>query len=102
MTPSEDQIEAYFFKFASEHMRSVLKASLIGIMVFFSVCAFTGSVWKAFVVGTLCLAISMFNTWRRYLEVAGFFVFCFAVVHWCAPEVWQFVRFPALAQLHAH
>jgi hypothetical protein len=97
MNASDEEIEAKLFDFAATHFRTFGKAILIGLMTFSAVAIITGSGWKAFVIGFICFACSCFNTWRRFLEPAAFFVFCAATVYWCDQDFIQHAKTPLAA-----
>jgi hypothetical protein len=48
-----------------------------------AVAIFTGSYWKATWIGVSVLILSLFTTWRRYLEPLCFFFFVLAVIFTC-------------------
>jgi hypothetical protein len=89
---TESELEAWLTRMLSAHYRTILKAPIIAVMITFSVMTFSGSIFKGILVGTVCLAASIFNTWRRYLEPIGFWIFLVAVVVWCDPSVPDNVR----------
>jgi hypothetical protein len=72
-----------FLELFKSHHRALLKAPLIGLMVLFSVYVITGSVFKGLAVGFLCCCISVFRTWRRFLEPLSFAMFCLAIFILC-------------------
>ena len=71
----------------SLHLRTILKAPLIGLMVLFSLYVITESTSKSLLVGFICFCISLFRTWRRFLEPLSFVLFCLAVVVLCDQEM---------------
>jgi hypothetical protein len=66
--PFKDEI----IELVKHYCRAILKAPLIGIMIFFSLCSFNVSYGKSLLVAFICLAISLINTWRRFLEPVSF------------------------------
>ncbi len=74
-------------QFLALHFRAVLKAPLIGLMMLFSIYVITGSVSKGLSVSSICVLISLFTTWRRFLEPISFAVFCLAVIDLCHYEM---------------
>jgi hypothetical protein len=98
----DHQIEDWVFDCVVLHLRSASKAALIGIMTLFSMAVLTETIGKALIVSSICFAISLFNTWRRYLEPISFIVFCGAVVYWGAPELWQYAKMAAIAGVHVN
>lgn len=89
MSTDEDQIEAQIWDLAVKHLRTLAKATLIGLMTLLVVLVSTGSGGKAIAIGFSCWTLSFFNTWRRFLEPVAFFLFCAAMVYWCDPDIWQ-------------
>lgn len=52
-------------------------------MTAISVGIFTGSFWKATWISFMVPVLSLFMTWRRYLEPLCFVVFVLAVIFTC-------------------
>lgn len=71
---------------------ALLKAPLIGIMVWFAVATASGHFFKGAFVGVICVLLAMFTTWRRLLEPISFFAFGLAVLYWCDIDLVQQVR----------
>jgi hypothetical protein len=65
------------------HYRTVLKAFVMVVMTMIAVVIFTGSYWKATWIGFWVLVLSLFSTWRRYLEPLCFAAFVAAVIFTC-------------------
>jgi hypothetical protein len=86
---TEDEFEAALYNFVGTHFRTAAKSILIGFTIFWFVAAFTGSIWKATVIGVSCLVFSAFHTWRRFLEPIAFILFCAGMVYWCDPDIFQ-------------
>jgi hypothetical protein len=74
------------------YYRAFFKAILLGLMTIFSVWVFTGAGWKAVFFGLAFFVISIFNTWRRFLEPIGLLVFCAAVAYDCDQNFFSHVR----------
>ncbi|WP_426441718.1 hypothetical protein [Bradyrhizobium genosp. P] len=64
-------------------LRIIPKAVIVAMMTAVSVAIFTGGYWKALWIGTFAFLLSMFTTWRRYLEPISFFIFLAALVVTC-------------------
>lgn len=92
---TEEEFNAGIYNLAATHFRSGAKAVLIGVMIFSAVVVFTGSIWKAFVIGLFCIVVSFFNTWRRYLEPIAFVLFCAGMAFWCFPEMLTGIKLAA-------
>lgn len=92
---TESEMEAWLTRMLAAHYRTIFKAPIIAAMIAFSVSTFSGSLLKGVLIGVVCFAASIFNTWRRYLEPIGFWVFLVAVVVWCDPTVPDNVRYGA-------
>ena len=73
----------------SPQVRGILKGLLIGLMMLFSVSVLNGSAWKALVAGGVFFLVGSFNTWRRYLEIPVFVVFCVATLYLCNENLVQ-------------
>jgi hypothetical protein len=65
------------------HHRTVLKAVIMTITTAIAVVIFTESYWKASWIGLSVLILSLFTTWRRYLEPLCLFVFVLAMIFIC-------------------
>jgi hypothetical protein len=92
MNTSDDEVAGHIFDFAISHFRTFAKAILISLMMFSAVLVITGSGWKASIISFICLACSFFNTWRRLLEPAAFFLFCAAMVYWRDQNIFQHAK----------
>jgi uncharacterized protein (DUF486 family) len=84
---NDGTLEDLVLELVDRHGRNLIKAILIGIMVSFSVAVFSASVPKAASIGTICFSVSHFATWRRFLELTSFAMFCVAAVLWCNDEL---------------
>jgi len=84
----DDRMPDWFF----QHFRTLAKAALMSMVVFFSIEILSGSFVKAGIVCAFCLAFGLFNTWRRYLEPITFVIFWVAVVYWCDSAFVSHVR----------
>ncbi|MGO4714741.1 hypothetical protein [Bradyrhizobium sp. 2TAF24] len=73
----------------SPQVRGILKALLIGLMMLFSVSTLNGSTWKAIAAGAVFFLVGSFNTWRRYLELPVFVIFCIATLYLCNNHILQ-------------
>lgn len=71
----------------SPQVRGILKGLLIGVMMLFSISILNGSAWKALVAGAVFFLVGSFNTWRRYLEIPVFVIFCVATLYLCNENV---------------
>ncbi|WP_441228052.1 hypothetical protein AB7813_08855 [Tardiphaga sp. 20_F10_N6_6] len=65
------------------HIRTACKAPVIALMSGIAVGIFSGALGKALLVGIVCLVVSLFATWRRFLEPISFWVFVAAIIYWC-------------------
>src|SRR6266851_4541123 len=88
----DDELEEFILLFFFRHARPALKAILIGAVGLFAMLVFTGSAAKAATVAILALALSLFNTWRRYLEPISLVVFCLAVLAWANIDILDRLR----------
>ncbi|WP_426441711.1 hypothetical protein [Bradyrhizobium genosp. P] len=59
------------------------KAAMIAMMTAVSVLVFAEAYWKALAIGAFAFLLSMFTTWRRFVEPISFVVFLGAVVVAC-------------------
>jgi hypothetical protein len=98
--PTDGELDDFLVDFLRQHARAWMKAIVIGLMVGFSVIVFSGSIFKGFLIGALCLLVAGFNTWRRYLEPLTFWIFIAAVIYWCDQEILHRLRIGALALYH--
>ncbi|WP_426441704.1 hypothetical protein [Bradyrhizobium genosp. P] len=64
-------------------VRRTPKAAMIAMMTAVSVIIFTDTYWKALWIGAFAFLLSMFTTWRRFVEPISFIVFLAAVVVAC-------------------
>ena len=84
---NDETLEDLVLELVDRHGRNFIKAILIGIMVSFSVAVFSASIRKAALIGTICFSVSLFATWRRFLELTSLAMFCVAAVLWCSDEL---------------
>jgi hypothetical protein len=84
---NDERLGDLVLELVDRHGRNLIKAILIGIMVSFSVAVFSGSIPKAALIGTICFSVSLFSTWRRFLVLTSFAMFCVAAVLWCTDEL---------------
>ncbi|WP_027579878.1 hypothetical protein [Bradyrhizobium sp. Ai1a-2] len=73
-----------FFDLLVLHHRTLLKAPIMSYMTAITVVIFTGSYWKATWISFAVFLLSLFTTWRRYLEPLCFFAFAAAVIAECS------------------
>jgi hypothetical protein len=69
--------------FTEKHFRTALKASIMATVTMMAVVIFTDSYWKATWIGFWVLVLSLFSTWRRYLEPLCFVAFVLAEIFTC-------------------
>ena len=84
---NDEKLEDLVLELVDCHSRNFIKAILIGIMVSFSVAVFSASLPKAAVIGTICFSVSLFATWRRFLELTSLAMFCVAAVLSCTDDL---------------
>ncbi|MBR1219664.1 hypothetical protein JQ557_16780 [Bradyrhizobium sp. U87765 SZCCT0131] len=95
----EERFGREFDRFLLQGGLGAAKAVVIAVMMFISIDLMTGNIAKAFWVAVLCAVISLFRTWRRYLEPISFVLLCIAVAGWLDFR-WDGVRV-AIASLKA-
>jgi hypothetical protein len=84
---SDAELETEIIGFLRLHAVKLIKAPIAAGLAGFSVWVLSGSIIKAFVVAAICLVLSAFNTYRRFLEPLVFWGFAFAVIHWCDADL---------------
>jgi hypothetical protein len=87
LEPTEAELDAQIVGFLRHHIVKVIKAPIVASMAAFSVFMLNGSLLKAATVAIVCLLLSAFNTWRRFLEPLVFWCFALAVVQWCDADI---------------
>lgn len=75
----------------SPQARGVVKAILIGVMMLYSVFILDGSFLKALITSAIFCLIACFNTWRRYMEIPVFLLFCGATIYMCNEQVFHWI-----------
>jgi hypothetical protein len=75
---NDERLKDLVLELVDRHGRNFIKAILIGIMLSFSVAVFSTSIPKAALIGTICFSVSLFATWRRFLELTSLATFCVA------------------------
>ncbi|MGY8661739.1 hypothetical protein Q3C01_05140 [Bradyrhizobium sp. UFLA05-109] len=80
---TEDALGKFLDGLFARHSRTAVKAAIMVCMTAISIVMFTGSFWKAAWISFSVLVLSVFTTWRRYLEPLCFFVFVLAVIFAC-------------------
>ncbi len=83
----EDVIDEAIWQAVKDHFRTALKAPIIAIMMGFAIWMLSSSFQKAFSIGALCMVVSCFTTWRRYLEPISLYAFLIAVVFFAYPDI---------------
>ena len=89
---SDAELDEQSVGFLRQHAIKLLKAPITAAMGGFSVWIFSGSIAKALIVAAICVLLSAFNTWRRFLEPLVFFAFVVAVIFWCDQDVLSRLR----------
>ncbi|MDB5502155.1 MAG: hypothetical protein JWR89_2057 [Tardiphaga sp.] len=84
---SDDELERWTLDFIRTHLRTIIKAPIIGMMAGFSVLTVSGSLYKALIIVLAGTVLSGFATWRRFLEPISFWLFLGSVVYWCDVEI---------------
>jgi hypothetical protein len=88
----QSDLDLWIANVLDRHSYSLIKASVVAVMLFFSVSTFSGSIWKGLLIAAISFMAALFATWRRYLEPISFLAFCAAVIFWCDPELPQHVK----------
>lgn len=70
-----------------KYIMTAMKAFIVGALIFFAVLIFSGSLLRATTLAFICVVLSCFATWRRYLEPLSFAAFIAAAIFWCQPDV---------------
>ncbi|MEW6639745.1 MAG: hypothetical protein AB1586_04500 [Pseudomonadota bacterium] len=87
----EERFGREFDGFILQRGLGALKAIVIAVMMFISIDLLNGSLAKALVVALICAVVSLFRTWRRYLEPISFILLCVAIASWLGFR-WDSVR----------
>ena len=81
--PTDAELVAFF----RQHAVKLMKAPIVAGMAAFSIWMFSGSIVKALIIAVVCIVLSAFNTWRRFLEPLAFWGFALAVIYWCDADI---------------
>jgi len=95
----EERFGREFDSFILQCGLGAIKALVIAVMMFVSIDLLNGNATKAVLVALLCAVISLFRTWRRYLEAISFVLLCVAIAGWLDFR-WDSLR-PMIASVRA-
>lgn len=85
--PTDAELEEKMIGFLRQHAVKLIKAPIVALLASFSVWVLSGSILKVLLIAAVCIVLSAFNTWRRFLEPLVFWCFALAVVFWCDADI---------------
>ena len=87
MDLSDAELEAEVINFLRQHAVRLIKLPIVASMAGFSIWMLSGSIFKTLIIAAVCIVLSAFNTWRRFLEPLAFWGFAVAVIYWCDADI---------------